>query len=78
MANCRVYYRSLSAINADEANDLLRGVLEISRKELFDHTVQESVLDNTAIDYYTLGWTRVLQAVLDLLSTEKIDALMPR
>ena len=67
----------MSSMYPDEASDLLKDVLDLSRKELFAHPVQESVL-TSAIDYITLGWTRMLQAVLDLTPANRIDELMPR
>lgn len=59
------------------ANKLLKEISILAQTELFNHTVQESVLTH-AVDYITLGWTKILQVVFDLLSNEEIDALVPR
>jgi hypothetical protein len=60
-----------------DANDLLKDISALAQRELFHHTVQESVL-NSAVDYITLGWTRMLQAVFDLMRPEEIEGLVPR
>lgn len=73
----RIYYKHVSAVSPDEASDLLRDISNLSQQELFDHTVQETVL-TTAIDYITLGWTRMLQAVLDSNPSDEFDELVPK
>lgn len=55
----------------------MREISSRARSELFDHVVQESVLNN-AVDYITLGWTRILQVCFDLMSPNDIDAIIPR
>lgn len=73
----RTYYQALSSSYPKDAKELLRDMSFLARSELFDHTVQESVLDN-AVDHITLGWTRILQACLELMSPNEIDAIIPR
>jgi len=73
----RVYHKHISAVSPDEASDLLRDVANLSQQELFAHTVQETVL-TTAIDHITLGWTRMLQAVLDLNPSDEFDEFIPK
>jgi len=73
----RVYHKHLSAVSPDEARDLLRRISKLSQEELFNHPVQESVL-TTAVDYITLGWTRMLQAVLELNPSDDFDGLIPK
>jgi len=72
----RTYYKVLSATGFEEAKTLLKSVSTLAAKELFDHPVEENVL-TTQIDYITLGWTRMLQAVLDLAPEELFDGLLP-
>lgn len=67
----------MAALYPEKANDLLKGILALSQKELFDHVVQESVL-TSAVDYLTLGWTRMLQAVFDLMSPVDLEAIVSR
>ena len=64
-------------MSPDEAYDLLKEISTLSQLELFDHTVQETVL-TTAIDNITLGWTRMLQAVVDLNPTDDFAELIPK
>ena len=73
----RMYYQALSSSYPEDAKELLRDISSLARSELFDHTVQESVL-NSAVDYITLGWTRMLQVCFDLMSPNEIDAIVPR
>jgi len=73
----RDFYRSLSASQPDEASKLLRTVASLSAKSLFMHPVQETVLNN-AVDYVTLGWTRILQGVLDLAPEHECDKLLSK
>ena len=73
----RIYYQALSTAYPKDAKALLRDILSLARSELFDHTVKESVL-NSAVDYITLGWTRILQVCFDLMSPNEIDAIVPR
>jgi hypothetical protein len=56
---------------------LLKAVSELARRELFDHSVVESVLFSV-VDYVTLGWTRMLQAVLDLSPPDEVATFVPR
>jgi hypothetical protein len=65
------------ASHPQAANDLLKEISSLAQTQLFGHTVQESVLTND-IDYITLGWTKILQVVFDLLPDEEFDALVPR
>jgi hypothetical protein len=67
----------MAALYPEEANDLLEEILTLAQKELFDHIVQESVL-TTAVDYITFGWTRMLQAVFDLMSPDDLEAIVSR
>ena len=73
----RVSYKHMSAVSPDEAGDLLRDISKLSQEELFKHRVQETVL-TTAVDYITLGWTRMLQAVLELNPSDEFDELIPK
>jgi hypothetical protein len=66
----------MSAGHTEEARDLLKDISRLAQKELFDHPVQESVLTSD-IDYITLGWTRLLQAVIDLAPQDELDGLIP-
>lgn len=77
VAEHRSYRKSLSNVSPEEASDLVNEVLTLSQKELFGHQVQESVRTNS-VDYVTLGWTRMLQAVVDMLPQEDIDAVLPK
>lgn len=61
----------------EEALELLTAVSDLAREQLFDHTVTEDILLGT-VDYFTLGWTRMLQAVLDLSPPGELDTLVPR
>lgn len=67
----------MSTLYPEDANNLLKEISILARKELFDHAVQESVL-TSAVDYITLGWTRILQAVFDLMSPDELEAIVPR
>jgi hypothetical protein len=67
----------MSAVSPDDAFDLLKEISMLSQEELWQHPVQESVL-TSGVDYITLGWTRMLQAVLDLNSTDEPDKLFPK
>jgi hypothetical protein len=64
-------------VQPEEATELLTAVSDLAREQLFDHTVTEDIIDGT-VDYITLGWTRMLQAVLDLSPPEELDTLVPR
>ena len=64
-------------MSPEEASDLVTEVLTLSQRELFGHPVQESVRDDS-VDYITLGWTRMLQAVVNMLSQEDIEAVLPK
>jgi hypothetical protein len=77
VAKRRLYRKSLSNVSPEEASDLVTEVLTLSQRELFGHQVQESVRTNS-VDYVTLGWTRMLQAVVDMLPQEDIDAILPK
>jgi hypothetical protein len=72
----RIYHKHIAALYPDDASELLRAVAKLAQRELFNHRVQETVL-NSAVDYITLGWTRMLQAVLDLMPEDESKALMP-
>lgn len=67
----------MAAVQPEEAMELLTAVSDLAREQLFDHTVTEDILLGT-VDYFTLGWTRMLQAVLDLSPPEELDTLVPR
>jgi hypothetical protein len=64
-------------VSPEEASDLVTDVLTLSQRELFGHQVQESVRTNS-VDYITLGWTRMLQAVVDMLPQDDIDIVLPK
>jgi hypothetical protein len=76
-ADGRTYRKSLLAGSPDEASDLVTEILNLSQRELFAHQVQESVL-TSSVDYITLGWTRMLQAVIDMLPPEDVDIVLPK
>ena len=73
----RVYYKSLSPAAAENGVALLLRTSKLACIELFDHTVQESILTHD-VDYFTLGLTRILHAALDLMPSEQTDELLPR
>jgi hypothetical protein len=77
VAEHRLYRKSLSNVSPEEASDLVTEVLTLSQRELYGHQVQESVRTNS-VDYVTLGWTRMLQAVVDMLPQEDIDVVLPK
>lgn len=77
LTNSRVYYRALSSASAEKGVSLLSQTSKLARFELFEHPVQERILTSD-VDYVTLGWTRILQATLDLIPPEKMDDLLPR
>lgn len=72
-----MYYRALSSASLEKGVSLLSQTSKLARSELFEHPVQENVLTSD-VDYITLGWTRILQAVLDLIPSEKMDDMLPR
>lgn len=76
-SHTRLYHNFLSKINPEQAEILLRNTSKTAQYELLNHTVEESVLTD-AIDYFTLGWTRLLHEILDLASPEQRDVLIPR
>lgn len=61
----------------EEAIELLGAVSDLAQDQLSAHTVTEDILVGT-VDYITLGWTRILQAVLDLSPPEELSTLVPR
>jgi hypothetical protein len=67
----------LSLAASEEWLALLSQTSKIARSELFAHTVQENILTHD-VDYFTLGWTRLLHVALDLIPSEQIDELVPR
>jgi hypothetical protein len=71
-----VYYRALSSASPEKGVSLLLQTSKLARFELFEHPVQENVLTSD-VDYITLGWTRILQAALDLIPSEKMDDMLP-
>ena len=75
--NFRDYYRALVTVQPDEASELLQATAKTASTNLFGHTVQETVLNN-AVDYFTLGWTRMLQSVLDLAPPQVFEKLLPK
>jgi hypothetical protein len=75
--NCSAYYKALDPTQPDDASELLNNVGDIAREQLLAHEVEENVL-SPDVDNVTLGWTRMLQAVLDLVTSDDIDALIPR
>ena len=72
----RIYYKALASSQPEEAMHLLQAVSELARRELFEHSVMENVLVSS-VDYVTLGWTRMLQAVLDLSPPEEMPTFVP-
>ena len=76
-SDCREYHKRLSTSCPEDANELLKEILNLAQTELFAHVVQESVL-NSAVDYITLGWTRMLQAAFDLMSQDELETTVPR
>jgi hypothetical protein len=76
ITKCSAYYKALEAVAPSSASSWLKEVGATARMELFRHRVQENVLDQD-VDNITLGWTRMLQAVVDLLSLEEVDSVIP-
>lgn len=73
----RLYRKNLLAAAPEEASELVTKILNLSQRELFAHKVRESVL-TSSLDYITLGWTRMLQAVIDVLPLEGVDIVLPK
>ena len=61
----------------DQESELLKAIAALGANNLFGHSVQETVVDS-AVDYFTLGWTRMLQAVLDLAPARDLDKLLSK
>ena len=61
--------------SSEEATGLLTRVARLAQAELFNHPTKETVL-TSAVDYVTLGWTRMLQAALDSMPDER-KAILP-
>jgi len=76
-ADGRLYRKSLLAVSPKDASELVTEIMNLSQRELFRHPVQESVLTGS-VDYITLGWTRMLQAVVDILLPEDVDIVLPK
>jgi len=64
-------------VSPEDGSELVTEILNLSQRELFGHQVQESVL-TSSVDYITLGWTRMLQAVVDILLPEDVDLVLPK
>jgi hypothetical protein len=73
----RDYYAAVASSQPEEASNILKATATLSASSLFSHPVQETVLDGT-VDHITLGWTRMLQAVLDLAPPEDSDKLLSK
>jgi hypothetical protein len=76
VTKCSAYYKAFESVAPNSASSWLKEVGATARMELFRHRVQENVLDQD-VDNITLGWTRMLQAVVDLLSVEEVDSVIP-